>query len=111
MSLGDATPSLWTEFLVDSGAYAHVCPKSFALQAKLWKVDRQTAARTADGRVLLMQGIRRVKLQLVRGGILPIEFAVYDIYRPILSVSALVQQGATVVFGNKAAMEYGGLNP
>ena len=112
MSLGAITQpslSLWTEFLVDSGAYAHVCPKSFALQAKLWKVDRQTAARTADVRVLLMHGIRRIKLQLERGGILPIEFAVYDTYRPILSVSALVQQGATVVFGNKAAMEYGGL--
>ena len=98
-------PDGWTEIVLDSGAFTHVCPRTFAETAsKTWSVSGSrpavgTAARTADGTALPLLGYRKVLFELEDGKHLDIEFAMYAIARPIFSVSALVAQGAVVRFG------------
>eukprot|EP00972_Heterocapsa_arctica_P012202 1789700-Heterocapsa_arctica.AAC.1 len=53
--------------LIDSGAYTHVCPRSFAPASPLQQVQEVRPALSADGRPLRKWGTRDVILELEDG--------------------------------------------
>eukprot|EP00972_Heterocapsa_arctica_P000424 60427-Heterocapsa_arctica.AAC.1 len=60
--------------LVDSGAYTHVCPKSFACSLPMRRSTNEREALTADGRPLQRYGDRDVTLVLEEGAMLDATF-------------------------------------
>eukprot|EP00972_Heterocapsa_arctica_P086345 12727246-Heterocapsa_arctica.AAC.1 len=52
--------------LVDSGAYAHVCPAQFAATEPIEELPERTAI-SADGRPIRMLGARQVRYRLADG--------------------------------------------
>eukprot|EP00972_Heterocapsa_arctica_P010625 1559296-Heterocapsa_arctica.AAC.1 len=52
--------------LVDSGAYAHVCPAQVAVNEPIEEMPERTAI-SADGRPIRVLGARRVRFRLANG--------------------------------------------
>ena len=71
--------------LVDSGAYAHVCPTDFAKHVPLEENRGTAMAMAADGRGMEMYGQKEVGLVLGDGRPARVVFQVMNVRRPILS--------------------------
>ena len=84
--------------LVDSGAYAHVCPTDFARHVPVEESQGTTIAMAADGRGMEMYGKKEVGLMLEDGRPARVVFQVMNMRRPILSVAALRSHGIEVHF-------------
>ena len=84
--------------LVDSGAYAHVCPTDFAKHVPLEENPGATVAMAADGRGMEMYGKKEVGLALEDGRPARVVFQAMNVRRPILSVAALRSHGIEVHF-------------
>eukprot|EP00972_Heterocapsa_arctica_P096004 14163228-Heterocapsa_arctica.AAC.1 len=56
-----------TLIMVDSGSFAHVCPRDFAKQFSLIPAKEKLAALTADGRPLVNYGEQCVEFVLRSG--------------------------------------------
>lgn len=84
--------------LVDSGAYAHVCPASFAAYAPTEQLQGLSTAMAADGRSLPVLGQKTVDMRLPTGQPVRVRFQVMNVRRPILSVRALRDHGVSVHF-------------
>ena len=89
--------------LVDSGAYTHVCPPTFAGQSPIVQGRGAMAALAADGRGLLVQGEKRVEFFLQDGQPIEVAFKVMNVKKPILSVSRLHEHGVDVHFTETGA--------
>ena len=88
--------------LVDSGAFNHVCPVEFAEEFPTTPTQNPVGIRTASGQLVKHVGSRLVPVKLTTGEFFWINFQVCEqIRRPILSVSALNDQGIVVCFGQK----------
>eukprot|EP00972_Heterocapsa_arctica_P039519 5820991-Heterocapsa_arctica.AAC.1 len=79
--------------LIDSGAFAHVCPLSFAPASPLQLVRESQPALSADGRPLRKWGKRNVVLELDDGETLRATFLVMNVSKVILSVAELRRDG------------------
>ena len=82
--------------LVDSGAYTHVCPPSFAAFVLMTACPSGEVAQTATGYQLRELGQRTVWLDLPGTGssfLMRVVFRVMNIRKPILSVGSLAAQG------------------
>eukprot|EP00972_Heterocapsa_arctica_P092273 13608709-Heterocapsa_arctica.AAC.1 len=62
--------------MVDSGSFAHVCPRDFAKQFPLIPAKEKLAALTADGRPLVNYCERRVEFVLRSGQRVNVQFRV-----------------------------------
>jgi hypothetical protein len=89
--------------LVDSGAYAHVCPPEFAAGTPLVKTQGTETAMAADGRGMKMYGQKEVRLTLDDGRPARVVFQVMNVRRPILSVAELRSHGIEVHFTKTSA--------
>ena len=79
----------WIDILVDSGAFAHVCPQSFVESMAVIPPDVQRIITTVSGEVL-NHGSALVPLQLASGARVLVKFEVVDrVQKPILSVGVL----------------------
>ena len=87
--------------LIDSGAFDHACPPSFAPSVQIIppKVDVRVAT-ASDKEVLKILGTKTARMR-VKGALVDCTFQVLDIRRPLMSVSALMRHGFCVVFGGK----------
>ena len=95
--------SHYCELLVDSGAYAHVCPLDFAPEIPLQSCQLPLVS-TADGTKMTPLGRKTVPCELENGTKVAMTFVVLPVKRPILSVKALTQKGWTVGFGPNGAL-------
>jgi len=83
--------------LVDSGAYQHVCPQSFAPLVPCQPLNRQALQEdcTASGDRVWRPGLSKcVGLKLATGAVAQTTFEVLGISRPVLSIGALQQERA-----------------
>ena len=62
--------------LVESGAFAHVCPASFAADCPIQSPVRQLNVRTASGQKIKHLGTKHVTFRDVVGGAFDIDFEV-----------------------------------
>ncbi|KAI4263215.1 MAG: hypothetical protein L6R35_007352, partial [Caloplaca aegaea] len=85
--------------IVDSGAYAHVCPRMFGVPSGVNVVESTKGNNTvaATGKQLRYFGQRKVQI-CIAGKAYCIQFQVHDVKHVILSVSALVRNGSAVQF-------------
>ena len=86
-----------TYVLVDSGAYAHVCPVKFAPLEPLEPLMEKVAI-SADGRPIKVSGKRTVRFTLSDGALMQKVFRVTAVSRPILSVGMLEDEGIVTDF-------------
>ena len=90
------------ELLVDSGAFAHVCPEDWGTQWPLEKTEK-FAATMANGKPLTVQGARVVTLTLRDGRALRLRFCVMKVSKPIISVGMLREEGVSASFAKNDA--------
>lgn len=86
--------------LLDSGAFAHVCPPTFATHAPI-RMITDSGAKLADGRSIVSQGSRHVFLSLVGSWppvVVRVDFLIMNVIRPILSVGLLMRKGFDIRF-------------
>ena len=86
--------------VVDSGAYVHVCPKSYATHATLQPLPerwRGLDLRSASGKMLKVWGLREVAYNALdlHGKIFTVKipFVVCEVRRPLLSLAMLEDKG------------------
>ena len=79
--------------LIDTGAYTHVCPPTFAGHSPIAQGRGAMAAMAADGRGLQVQGEKRVEFFLQNGQPIEVAFEVMNVKKPILSVSRFHEHG------------------
>ena len=86
--------------VVDSGAYVHVCPKSYATHATLQSLPerwRGLDLRSASGKMLKVWGMRDVAYNaldlLGKVFTVKIPFVVCEVRRPLLSLAMLEDKG------------------
>ena len=92
--------------LVDSGAFAHVCPVSFATNCPIRPPTRQLNVRTASGQKIKHLGTRRVTFRDAEGGTFDIDFVVCcGIQRVIVSVGALRNESIFTYFDENPRVE------
>ena len=91
--------------LIDSGAYAHVCPPTFAGHSPIVQGRGAMAAMAADGRGLQVQGEKRVEFFFQNGQPIEVAFKVMSVKKPILSVSGLHEHGVEEVTEKGAYLE------
>ena len=93
--------------LLDSGAYAHVCPPSFAPWVPLRTTGHsRVVAQTATGHKICELGERAVMLSSIGSSPevrLVVNFRVMEIKRPLLSVGELIRRGYLVHFSDAAS--------
>ena len=89
----------WTAILVDSGAFTHVCPPSFAPHCPLQMPNEARHIVTASGKPLRHVGYKEVPVWLPNGETAVMHFEVCQgLRRPILSVGSLLEKGYDVSF-------------
>ena len=82
--------------LVDSGSFDHVCPLTFGAEYPLDPVPggcQPVVGAGTDGELIPCYGVRKVPFQFGSGRLAVCRFQVAEVRRPILAVSALVEQG------------------
>jgi hypothetical protein len=93
-----ANGNLSTWILVDSGAAGHVCPRDWMPQADTCR-PAGLSLKTVSGESMKHYGSRTVRIKFDgAGGLGVATFEVTDVRQPILSGSALMRSGHTVVF-------------
>ena len=93
--------------LMDSGAFVHVCPPTFAPHVPVERVSPMPKGVTADGRTLTCHGVKRVKVRVWGGRVLTFTFAVMDVSRALLSVGELRAQGIATCFTTHSYLKRG----
>ena len=93
--------------LMDSGAFMHVCPPTFAPHVPVERVSPMPKGVTADGRTLTCHGVKRVKVRVWGGRVLTFTFAVMDVSRALLSVGELRAQGIATCFTTHSYLKRG----
>lgn len=90
--------------LVDSGAFAHVCPQSFCSHIPLQSNNvPEGEIVTANGKHLNFYGVRRITFRIWEQIPANATFKVCDVHRPILSVSSLSEVGIYAHFCSDVA--------
>ena len=82
--------------LIDSGAFAHVCPENFCQWIPLEAPDPSISACQADGSTLEYYGVRRIPCKVPGGTRLNIKFHVMSVDQVIMSVGELISKGVHV---------------
>eukprot|EP00972_Heterocapsa_arctica_P002632 386557-Heterocapsa_arctica.AAC.1 len=100
MNVGPGVQNDETMIMVDSGSFAHVCPKDFAKQFLLTPTKEKFSALTVDGRPIVNYGEGRVEFLLRSGQRVKVMFRVMQVRRPILSVARLKENGADTHFAH-----------
>ena len=90
--------------LLDSGAYTHVCPKTFAPEIPIVSAAPRVGGLTASGQGLTHIGAKEVNVQVWGGGVMRVKFEVMNVTGPLLSVGELQRQGWDVVFSDHSML-------
>jgi hypothetical protein len=93
--------------LMDSGAFAHVCPASFMPGLPLRKIPKPSYVANAIGKQLIFYGMRTVDFQTWKGLQLTIDFCVMSVNRPILSAGQLARDGYKVTLNGTSNLKIG----
>ena len=89
---------LATPVLIDSGAYLHVCPPSFAPMVPV-EETAPVVAQAASGKSLRYYGQKAVDLLTEGGCRLSVVFAVFNVTKPIISAGMMRLRGHSVWLG------------
>ena len=84
--------------MVDSGAAVNACPPTHAPTSKTTTSRRDIELQNASGGEVQHHGSETVSYNLEQGQSALVEYEVADVHAPLLSVSRMVDTGATVVF-------------
>ena len=96
----------WSVLLVDSGAFAHVCPPEFEPQNPITPPKRKLSIQTASGQSVMHLGSKLVFFKRPGGGLIQVRFEVCNkLRRPILSVGALRVKGIYAYFDQRPRLE------
>ena len=92
--------------LIDSGAYLHVCPPSFAPRVPV-EETATVMAQSASGKPLKYYGQKAVDLLTEEGCRLSVVFAVFNVTKPILSAGMMRLRGHSVWLGRNPSLTCG----
>ena len=84
--------------MVDSGAAVNACPLAHAPTVDTTRSRRDVELQNASGDEVRHHGSKTVSYSLAEGQSALVEYEVADVHAPLLSVSRMVDMGATVVF-------------
>ena len=101
-----AGDELAVSVLIDSGAYLHVCPPSFAPTVPV-EETAPIVAQSASGKALKYYGQKAVDLITQEGCRLSVVFAVFNVTKPILSAGMMRLRGHSVWLGVNPSLTCG----